>query len=191
MAFSAVRRGTASPPDVPLICHKVNKHLLCLSAQPQRLSTEKGLNMPDLPHPWSIYANLQTSLNDSRVRSRTWGLESALNEILGAELRSIPTTPEEIVTACSTGARRERARSLIRRRHPREFSPQQIDTVRMLEALNFLTKIKASIQPSDWRLLSTISDEVGTRGKGRTSGAVRVKVCRLRKRIRKLLRTTA
>ena len=147
--------------------------------------------MPVLPHPWAIYANLQTSLNDSRVRSRTWGLESALNAIVEAEFRSIPATPEEIVTACDTGARRERARSLIRRRHPREFSPQQIDTVSMLEALNCLTKIKASIQPLDWRLLSTISDGVGTRGKGRISGSVRVKVCRLRKRIRTLLRTTS
>ena len=147
--------------------------------------------MPDLPHPWSIYANLQTSLsNDSRIRSRIWGLESALNEILEAELRSISATPEEIVTACGTGARRERARSLIRRKHRREFGAQQIEVVRILEARNFLTKIRESMQPSDWRLLIAVADEVGKRGKRRTTGAMRVKVCRLRKRIRTLLRAT-
>ena len=61
---------------------------------------------------------------------------------------------------------------------------QPINVVRMLEARNCLAKIKASIQPSDWRLLMAVGDEVGKRGKRRTSGAVRVKMCRLRKRIR-------
>ena len=143
--------------------------------------------MKILPHPWSTYADLQASLeNTNRITSYTWGQESALNKILDAERRCRTATPQEIMKSSSTGARRERSRSLLRRQHHREFSFRPIDVGRMLEARIVLMQIEAAIEPSDWTLLLAVSDQMGERGKPRTSGAIRVKVCRLRKKLRLL-----
>ena len=148
--------------------------------------------MKDLSHPWSVYADLQASLrNASRVTSRTWGLESALNEILDAQLRCSTATPQQIAKASSTAARRERAHSLLRRKHQHELSPKPVDVDRMLEARSALAQIKAAIESSDLSLLVSVADQVGERGKTPTSGAIRVKVCRLRKKLRMLLRAAS
>jgi hypothetical protein len=139
-----------------------------------------------LDFPWGKYACLRAELQANRsVGNRSWGIEAGLNRILSAGLTSHPpANDEDIERAISNEQRRERHRAALRRRHlvKEEGGP---DPETSLQARAELRSVRAKAIKSAWNLLCAVAvghdfAEIAA-AKGGTSGALRVRVFRLRR----------
>jgi hypothetical protein len=138
--------------------------------------------MADLPHPWGMYARLQTNLRrDYRVGDRSWGTEAGMALILESA-SGAPPTEDEINQVIATSRRRERHRGS--RRDP---LLQDIPTAHPEGALTArieLAAIRRKVGHRNWELLTAVG--IGSDYKdisiavSAPPGAVRVKVSRLR-----------
>ncbi len=138
--------------------------------------------MTDLPHPWAVYARLQTNLRrDYRVGDRSWGTEAAMHHILEAA-SGAPPTEDEINQVIATSRRRERHRGS--RREPLLEDMATAHPEGALTARHELAAIRRKVGDRNWQLLTAIG--IGSNYKEISiavsipPGAVRVKVLRLR-----------
>jgi hypothetical protein len=138
--------------------------------------------MADLPHPWAMYARLQTNLRrDTRVGDRSWGTEVGMDHIL-VSASGAPLTEDEVNQVIATGRRRERHRGS--RRAPLLDDIATAHPEGALTARSELAAIRRRIGDRNWELLTAVgigSDykEIST-AVSVPPGAVRVKVLRLR-----------
>lgn len=138
--------------------------------------------MADLPHPWGMYARLQTNLRrDYRVGDRSWGTEAGMDHIL--ELASgAPPTEGEVNQVIATSRRRERHRGC--RREPLFENIATAHPEGALTARSELAAIRRKVGDRNWELLTAVGagsdyEEIST-ALSVSPGAVRVKVLRLR-----------
>jgi hypothetical protein len=137
--------------------------------------------MADLPHPWGIYARLQSNLrNNHQVGDRSWGTEAAMNFVL--ESASDAPSDHDVRLVVATGRRRERHR--IARREPlsEDFATAHPDDA--LEARSELAVIRRRIGKANWDLLSAVgagsSYKEISAAMAIPQGVARVRVVRLR-----------
>lgn len=142
--------------------------------------------MTGLPHPWAAYARLQEELDKSNVSGRSWGLEAALNQLL-AQPQELPTATdcERVVQNAS---RQERHRARLRRvwTNPEAPSP---GLESMVDARRRLRLVQARVTGQNWAVLSALGEgydygEIAA-GSGIAEGALRARVCRLRRFLQK------
>jgi hypothetical protein len=143
--------------------------------------------MAELPHPWRIYAQLQSALSRSYcVNNDSWGIEAGLEIILTSPPDISPPTDQDILRAINSKRRREYRRSKLRLRHlrPDEDKP---DPEQALVARSELRRVSSQVRYSDWVLLralalgddyAAIAEKTGSR-----PGTARVRVLRLRKQL--------
>ncbi len=75
--------------------------------------------MADLPHPWDLYARLQSSLrHECRMDDRSWGNEAGMTYILNSAA-GCPPTQHEVKRVVAATRRRERYRDSRRAPMPR------------------------------------------------------------------------
>jgi DNA-binding NarL/FixJ family response regulator len=136
-----------------------------------------------LPPPWDHYLALQTKLKVSTIVDGTsWGFEAALNRILASDSVS---SSEEIERAARSESRRERHRARLRRQNlPSE---DYIDGENVVQARQHLRIVRERVTDEEWTLLSDIGeggsyDEIAAVA-STSSGALRVRIQRLRQRI--------
>jgi len=138
--------------------------------------------MADLPHPWAIYARLQTNLRrDYRVGDRSWGTEAGMDQILESAAGA-PPTEDEINQIIATSRRRERHRGSRREPLLEDIATAHPDGA--LTARSELAAIRRRVGDRNWELLTAVgtgSDykEISIAGSV-PAGAVRVRVLRLR-----------
>ena len=146
--------------------------------------------MRDLLDPWRVYARLQNELATlSTVDGRSWGLEGGLSHLIRSGLDGITDTDAE--RACATSARRERSRARARRLHLAPWIKDVIDPWPKLEARNTLAVLYAETSASEQALLHDVASGAGyskiARRTGRSVGAARVQVMRLRARLKAII----
>ncbi|MGY3134598.1 hypothetical protein ACVWZM_005280 [Bradyrhizobium sp. USDA 4501] len=137
--------------------------------------------MADLPHPWGVYARLQSNLsNNHQVGDRSWGTEAAMNFVL--ESASDAPSDQDVRLVVATSRRRERHR--IARREPlsEHFATAHPD--KALEARSELADIRGRIGKTNWDLLSAVAagssyKEISA-AMALREGVARVRVIRLR-----------
>jgi hypothetical protein len=143
--------------------------------------------MTELPHPWNLYAQLQSALSHSYcINNDNWGIEGGLDIILASPPGIPPPNDEDVARAISSKRKREYRRSKLRRLHirPDEDRP---DPEQALLARSELRRVKSQVRASDWLLLRSVGlgheyAEIA-RKIGSSAGAVRVRVLRLRKQL--------
>ena len=136
--------------------------------------------MTELPHPWGAYLRHQEELAHRRdVDDRVWGLEAAMNRLLDGAL-----APEEVDRAVDSGGRKERYRRALRSK--RWEGQLAIPTMEdALDAGQVLEDLGTQMCDADWCLLVEVGEgyrycEIAT-SRGVTTGAIRTRVCRLRR----------
>ena len=138
--------------------------------------------MADFPHPWGMYARLQTNLRrDYRVGDRSWGTEAGMDHFLESA-SGAPPTEGEVNQVIATSRRRERHRGC--RREPLLDNIATAHPEAALTARSELAAIRGKVGDRNWELLTAVgtgSDykEIST-VLSVSPGAVRVKVLRLR-----------
>lgn len=138
--------------------------------------------MADLPHPWGMYARLQTNLRrDYLVGDRSWGTEAGMAHILKSD-SDAPPTEDEVNQVIATSRRRERHRGS--RREPLLEDIATAHPESALTARRELAAIRRKVGDRNWELLTAVG--IGSKYKeisvalSMPPGAVRVKVLRLR-----------
>lgn len=146
--------------------------------------------MAELPHPWSAYYRLSRGLSRRCcIDNQSWGDEAALNHILTSLEQGQASGLDDIGRMGATARRGERHRAHLRLVH----LPASDDVVASPEAefvaRDKLNEISSRLTQREWTILS----EIGT-GRdysevaalvGGTVGALRVKVLRIRKELKK------
>ena len=143
----------------------------------------------NLPPPWDKYLQRQRKLFKSNIVDGTsWGREAQLNRILASDPACEQPSAEELDRAARSEARRERHRARLRRLYiPRaEFEHEERE--RVLQVREDLRTAKARATGEEWALLRAVGDgstyaEIATEV-GASSGALRVRVLRLRNALR-------
>ncbi|MEJ0025938.1 MAG: hypothetical protein WDN01_07915 [Rhizomicrobium sp.] len=148
--------------------------------------------MTDSVYPWPYYADLQQrSRKLSRISDYWWGMESALAYLLAAiAAGTVPANPEDLVVTLNrtiaSGARlhRSRAAALAELAPLAEPAPSGDGAA---EARVELARIVRLVSSRDEQLLVDVGlghtdREIADR-RGSTSGAVRVRLSRLRLRL--------
>ncbi len=148
--------------------------------------------MADLPFPWCIYAEHQsTAARCGRITDRSWGIENGLTNFLTAvESSSVPANPEEfrrsVDRAVATGSWVERNHARLRRKYLRQ-DPDPHAERRMLARAR-LAEIRGSVSTAEWGLLIAVAAGVAAHemaaASGVTAGSVRLRIARLRARLR-------
>ena len=146
--------------------------------------------MAELRHPWSEYARLSRGLaRRCCIDDQNWGAEAALNQILTSLEQGQSPSLSDIGRMGATARRGERHRTYLRLVHLDETN----DVTRAPEA-EFIARdeligISSRLSQRDWTILSELgagSDYVKvTSLVGGTVGALRVRVLRLRKELKK------
>jgi hypothetical protein len=138
--------------------------------------------MADLPHPWGMYARLQTNLRrDYRIGDRSWGTEAGMDHILISAFGAQPTE-DEVNQVIATSRRRERHRGS--RCEPLLEDIATAHPEGALTARRELAAIRCKVGDRNWELLTAVG--IGSDYKeisiavSAPVGAVRVKVLRLR-----------
>jgi DNA-binding NarL/FixJ family response regulator len=146
--------------------------------------------MMELPHPWGAYARLQEQLDRrSQVDDLAWGLEAGLNQLLESR------PPDEIAVTVQSASRKERYHLALRRAHLTiEDGSGVFDPDGALDARELLDDLRTLVTPREWGLLRAIADgyeyeELAVAEKA-TSGAIRVRVFRLRRFLRPVAEET-
>jgi hypothetical protein len=146
----------------------------------------------DLPYPWSIYRDLQTTSSACTRSDYAWAIESGLNHVLSAlTTNELPENQEgfrqSVSTAIATGAWNERnhARLLLKYGSPRD-EPEKI-TERRLCARAELAQLQSRLGDADWQLLIALGlgfsyDDLAS--VSAKQGALRTRVSRLRMTLR-------
>lgn len=135
--------------------------------------------MAELPYPWSIYAQLQSDLQQrDRIDDKTWGLEAQLNRLL----RPTPA-PDDVRRAGESESRKERHRAKLRRTYG--FGQSVEETFESaLFAREQLCHIRETLSAPDWDLLTDVAAGVSyeelAASIDTTAGALRVRTYRLR-----------
>lgn len=159
--------------------------------------------MADLPHPWGIYAQYQASLaRRSSVDDISWGLEDGLDAICegGVQMNGVLTNIDanDVHRNMTTGARRERYRAALLRRHAVEqagsdrwFAAAATDGRALVEARSELRHLKRRLRPADFTLLVQCAegrgaDELAKR-RGVSAAAVRARISRSQRLAAKLV----
>ena len=140
--------------------------------------------MADLPHPWPIYARLQTALSSSsRISDEAWGTEAALDHIITTVVVGEQLTADDAGRTAASRRRLER-----RRRRERGLLMYSSEISGSLEAQivarEELRIAEAKVSPLIWSLLVDVAigndySELGM-AMGVSAGALRVKVLRAR-----------
>jgi DNA-directed RNA polymerase specialized sigma24 family protein len=143
----------------------------------------------NLPAPWDLYRALQIKLlKGSKVDDASWGCEAALNRILRSDLaRDPPVSNEDINRWARSESRRERHRASLRRLRLTHLEVEHPAIERALHERQELRKARELVTDEEWTLLCAVSegrgyDEIATRT-GRSSGALRIRILRLRHRL--------
>jgi len=138
--------------------------------------------MADLPHPWGMYARLQTNLRrDHQVGDRSWGTEAGMDHILESDSCALPTE-DEVNQVIASSRRRERHRGS--RREPLLEDTAIAHPEGALIARSELAAIRRKVGDRNWELLKAVG--IGSDYKeisiavSLPPGAVRVRVLRLR-----------
>jgi len=140
----------------------------------------------DLPHPWREYLGYQRKLaNSSTIDVLSWGREAALNRILSNPALCSPPSTEEINRAARSERRRERHRERLRLMHLPRLDHVEFESAAL--ARIDLRKVRAQTTAVEWVLLSEVAegrsyDEIAA-STGVSSGALRVRILRIRHRI--------
>jgi hypothetical protein len=143
--------------------------------------------MADLPHPWDMYAQIQSKLSSlDTVNSSSWGLEAGLNHLCGLSGDSDANVSSTRKKMASASRRERHRRNLI----AKNAEPDSVRIVATIEAANELDLIAKKMKPADFELLigiangdsySVLSLRLGVR-----PDALRTRVSRLRSMARKL-----
>ncbi len=146
--------------------------------------------MAELPHPWSAYARLSRGLSSRCcIDDQSWGAEAALNQILTSLQQGQSPSLGDIGRMGATARRGERHRTRLRL----VYLPASDDVAASPEeefvAWDALDAISSQLSKRDWTILSAVSagrdyGEVASLV-GSTVGALRVKVLRMRKGLKK------
>jgi hypothetical protein len=158
--------------------------------QGQHRPDKKGGHPMNLLPPWSLYLALQTKvLKSNKVDDASWGCEAALNRILSSDpaCDPRPVSDEDIDRWGRSEGRRERHRARLRRLHMGRPENEQAASERALHARQELRAVRELVSNEEWALLYAVSegggyDEIAART-GRSSGALRVRILRLRHRL--------
>ena len=142
--------------------------------------------MSNLLPPWDSYLALQTKLKDSTtVDDMSWGREAALDRILASDA----LVAEEIERAVHSESRKERYRARLRRQHL-SSKEDRIDGEAVVKARQHLWIVRDRVTDEDWALLSAVGAgsayseiAVAAGTAAASSGALRVRVQRLRQRL--------
>jgi DNA-binding NarL/FixJ family response regulator len=145
----------------------------------------------NLPFPWNSYLALQSRLLKSHnVDDTFWGCEAALTRILSSDLVcDAPFSNDDIDRWARNESRRARHRTKLRLLYLEE--EHVLSEERALYARQELRAVRELVTNEEWTLLCSVSegrgyDEIAART-GRSSGALRVGVSRLRHRLRAAL----
>lgn len=139
--------------------------------------------MADLPHPWNMYERLQNSLRHQHcVGDRSWGTEAGMAHILNAPA-SFSLTQHEIKQVVANDRRRERRLHCRRVPMPEDVATPHPEGA--LHARHALLAIQRNVSDPNWQLLNALAigtdyKEIARITRAR-SGALRIKVLRLRK----------
>ena len=141
--------------------------------------------MADLPHPWAMYARLQTEiLRSSHVSSQSWGAEAAMNHVLAAIQDNRPPTSDEVARTAASARRQVRYRAHLRLIHL-PANDTVLHPEDMLVARHELHAVRSKISEPDWSLLCQVAEGHGyaelASAIGGTPGCLRVRVTRLRR----------
>jgi hypothetical protein len=138
--------------------------------------------MPEFPHPWGMYARLQSNLRrNNQLGDRSWGAEAGMDHILDST-SGAPPSEEDVKKVISTSRRRERDRSSRRAQLVDDSATAHPDCA--LIARSELAAIRRRFGARDWDLLAAVG--IGSSYKdisavtSESQGAVRVRVTRLR-----------
>jgi hypothetical protein len=149
--------------------------------------------MAELPHPWRLYAQLQSQLSRNFcVDDQVWGIEAGLDLILATPPDIPPPANDNILRVVNSTRRREQRRSRLRLLYlrPDEDRP---DLEQALFARSELRRITSQLHGRDW-YCCTLSPsgedyaQVASKLKSKP-GAVRVRVLRLRRQLAPKART--
>ncbi|MEA2755607.1 MAG: hypothetical protein QOJ54_1896 [Aliidongia sp.] len=145
--------------------------------------------MADLPHPWDLYARLQSSLwHERRVDDRSWGNEAGMTHILNSPA-GCPPTQHEVKRVVATTRRRERYRDSRRTPMPEDVATPHPECG--LHARHELATIQSNLDDRDWKLLTAAAIGFDYKEISRTrstpQGALRVRVSRLRRELATLI----
>ena len=118
--------------------------------------TDEGLKtMSDLPEPWRAYARLQEQLARTRhVDGHTWGLETALNQILDGE----SSAADALERTVRSEARKERHRAALRRKYPPAASTRKPTPENPIHARRLLRRALVLVTGAQWDLLRAVAD---------------------------------
>lgn len=143
----------------------------------------------NLPYPWDLYFALQTKLQRSnKVDDASWGCEAALNRILSSDPAcDSPIGTEDIDRWARSERRRERHRADLRM----TYLETEYDAARerALQARQGLRAARRLVTDQEWALLYAVGEgwsyaQIAAKtGTGRSSGALRVRILRLRRRL--------
>src|SRR5437868_1181451 len=110
--------------------------------------------MANLPHPWGMYARLQTNLRrDYRVGDRSWGTEAGMAHILESA-SGAPPTEDEVNQVVATNRRRERHRGS--RREPLLEDIAAAHPEGALTARRELAAIRRKVGDRNWEFLTAV-----------------------------------
>lgn len=146
--------------------------------------------MAELPHPWSAYVRISRGLSRRCcIDDQSWGAEAALNQILTSLQQGQSPSLGDIGRIGATARRGERHRTRLRLTYlpasdDLAASPEEEFVVR-----DALDAISSRLSKRDWTILSEVSagrdyGEVASLV-GSTVGALRVRVLRMRKDLKK------
>lgn len=137
--------------------------------------------MSDLPHPWSAYSRLQSSLaRRSYVDDEAWGLEAGLNGLVAGEISSDHDAERTIESA----SRKARHQATLRRIHV-AVANASADPESAIDARLQLRSARSQVTARDWVLLRAVGEgyeysELAIASRV-TTGALRARICRLRR----------
>ena len=137
------------------------------------------------PDPWAEYQRIQEALlRRDHLDDIAWGLEAALDRSLRSASR------EDVCRAASNASRKERYRARLRRLHLHDEPVRSVE--QMAIAREQLQQIRMSVSLADLDLLEAVAcgaryAEIAVES-NTNSGALRVRVLRLRQRLRCLWR---
>jgi hypothetical protein len=144
----------------------------------------------NLEAPWSFYFALQAKLMKSdKIDDASWGYEVALHRILSSDPACDPAfSNDDIDRWVQSEGRRARSRAKLRRLHMAGLEDVDGATERALQARHELRAVRKLVSDEEWMLLWARSEGSGyaemAASTGKTSGALRVRILRLRHKLR-------
>lgn len=145
--------------------------------------------MSELSYYWIVYARVSGGLSRRCcIDDQSWGAEATLNQILVSLEQNGSLSEEDVSRMGATARRGERHRAQIRLVHLPAYEPSPSPEA-AFAARDELNAISSRLTGRDWTILSEVSagrdyGEVASLVGG-TVGALRVRVARMRKDLKK------